>query len=184
MTDDQLANALYGGITERDVEPAREQAPPGNTEDLAQRMYRPDDSSSHLGEDGYDKLHASTQRGIETAMLERAGADPAEARATAGEYAALFRRHDIDAAEAATLTQIGLGVVLGGVEPDPAAWRAQARQALVAEVGATNVEAALDAARELVAQDPQLVDLLDTTGLGDHPRVVVALASRAWRQRR
>lgn len=184
MTEDQLANALYGSITEHDVEPPRQQAQqqqPADSDELARRMYRMDHPDGHVGEDGYDRIYASTERSIETAMLERAGFDPADARAEAANWATTYRTHGIEANEAQTLTEIGLGVILGGVEPDPVAWRAQARQDLVSEVGAQNVEAAIQAAREMVGKDQRLMNLLESTGLGDHPRVVVALAGKAWR---
>ncbi|RVT53969.1 hypothetical protein ENE75_03575 [Rubrivivax albus] len=181
MTDDQLANALYGSVTEHDVEPPREQAQqaPADSDELARRMYQPDDPGAHVGEDRLDKVYGSVQRQIETAAVEQLGLEPDVARQASTEWAQVFRENEISTDEAATLSTIAAGLVGGSVQPDPIAWRNAARAELVSEYGA-NSEAALAAAKAFVAKDRALAEFLDEHGLGDHPAVVRTIARRAW----
>lgn len=179
MTDDQtLANLLYGGATAPAPAPAPAAAPaPFDADAAAAALYI--DGTDNLDEvTGLDRIHASTQRDIESAFVERLGGDPSEGRAVAGEWADTFRQYQLPPDEAAQLTGIGLGVIAGGVEADPIAWRASARTALMQEFG-TSADAALADAQRLVAKDAKLARFLDETGLCDHPAYVKAIALRA-----
>jgi hypothetical protein len=138
-----------------------------------------DDPDDQLNHEGLDKLHASTQRSIMDAAVERFGLEPAEARASAVEWARVFRGFDLTPGESTHLAAAALPFMDGSIEVDRLDLNNQSRAALASEYG-PRAEQVLDAARQLIAKHPQLATLLDQTGLGSHPAVVTVVARKAY----
>lgn len=134
-----------------------------------------------FGVDGLDTTYAATQRAMISASVEQLGLEPGEAQAASTEWAGRFRQAGIASDVATGLTSVATGVLSGAIKVDPLAWKNAARAEMATEFGA-NADAALAAAREMVAADPPLQAWLQETGLGDHPRVVKAVARAAWAQ--
>jgi hypothetical protein len=170
-----IAEMLYGS----DIEKSERDAPLPPTEDRhADALYDKQDQqvSDTRDQDGYDKVHGSTERVIETALLDRAGVMPAEAKQVAQSWSPLFRELGIEPAVADGLTSVALGNLLGGVEWTPE-WRVDAINALRAEYG-DQVEQVTKDAQAFVARHPKLAEFLYETGLGDNSRFVLAAAAR------
>lgn len=187
---ESAAAALYGtAATRHEPEPpAQAPQPTGDApgarlqEQMATAEGQADKLFNHPAEQhdaaGYDKVQASTQRVIEAAAVERFGLEPADARESAQEWAGVFNRYSLSSAESQHLTEIAVGVMTGSTEVDALAWANDARAALTSEYG-DSAETMLAASRKLVAQDPKLYDYLHRTGLGSHPKVVLAIARKA-----
>ncbi len=154
----------------------RAQRDVAQTEQRAQALY--DDPADAKDVDGYDKTHASTQRVIIEAGVQRLGLEPDAAHESATEWAQTFNRYGLASSESNDLTEIAVGVMSGAVEPDRQAWANDARSTLTSEYG-ESAEAILEASRKLVAQDKPLFAYLDRTGLGSHPRIVSLIARKA-----
>ncbi len=155
MTDQQLAAALFTG--------------PAEQRDYLTGQPLPVDETPLM-------------RNVASVAVQDFGLEPDEAKESAKHWAQTFNTYGVTESQADHLVAIGVGVLSGRVEADERAWASDARVALSTEFG-QSADLALKLARELVQRDPQLAGFLDSTGLGSHPRVVVALANAAWRKR-
>ena len=127
--------------------------------------------------------YAPVARDIESAATERLGLTPDEASASASEWGQTFHRYGVSSTEAAHLVEIGVAALVNGVDDAKAtSWRSESTAALTSAFGA-NAGQALADAKALVAKDPTLAAWLEQTGLGDHPKVVAAVAQRARQMR-
>jgi hypothetical protein len=168
----EQASRLYGV-------PQAAQQPQGPQPDAqADRLYS--DLTDRLDAEGFDKVHASTQRQIVELGVDRLGMDPAEARRSADEWGSTFAKYGLGSEESAHVVEVAAAVLAGSVEPDPS-WAPEARKLLSSEFGG-NADRVLAEARKLVAADPKLAAFLDDTGLGNHPRIVALAARAAWRK--
>jgi hypothetical protein len=178
MTDNQtMADRLYGGSEEQSPSPAS--APPPAPA-LVDRSCAPPPAPASR-DDVPDAVKALREADTARRMFSPAkafaadlpdgslpGVDIAEAR----EVAADLGVEPADLREFRALAN-------DTTEPDVEAWRVQSHE-MLAERGYTTAD--LDAARQLARRDPRVLDYLDATGLGDHPKVVerfIHLARRA-----
>lgn len=119
------------------------------------------------------------QREIQTAALDRFNLSKDEAEASAVSWGYTFKVYDVSPNAQGELTTLGIAALAN--PPDEATvqtWHQAARVELETAFGPT-ADLALADARRLVADDPALGEFLDSTGLGNHPRVVLELANRA-----
>lgn len=90
--------------------------------------------------------------------------------------------------ESAAIEMVEIGRSAAQRAPDEATearWLAQCEDVLAREFGGAEAAArAADLARAYVARDPRLVEYLEETRLGSHPRVVLAVAKAAHNARR
>lgn len=166
----QAADVLYG------PEPKAESREPEAKPSAADVLYAntPTDVASA-------NTYGPAQRAISEAATDRFGLDHETAQAAAAEWTGTFQKYGIGD-EAGQLVNVAVGALAQG--PDPA-WAGAARAALVSDFGGeAGADRALAAAKALVAQDAKLCAFLHETGLGSHPRVVLALANRAHHLKR
>jgi hypothetical protein len=174
-----MANRLYGG-TPQQKQPDADA--PGSTsqQELADRIYAASPAPA-ARDDVPDAVKALREADTARHMFSPAkafaadlpdgslpGVDIAEAR----EVAADLGVEPADLREFRALAN-------DTTEPDVEAWRVQSHE-MLAERGYTAAD--LDAARQLARRDPRVMDYLNATGLGDHPKVVerfIHLARRA-----
>lgn len=139
-------------------------------------------SNDELLKEFYDPrlTHSQALRNVEQGMLE-ALATPDEAKAAVEDWWPVFGRYELSTAESEALVSAGLSV-----HNEPATqqqlsdWAADTREQLRAEYG-DRAGVVLDAARRMIARDQPLKAYLDRTGLGNHPRVALAMARSADR---
>jgi hypothetical protein len=174
MSDnDTLAAILYGESPAPALAPA---APAGEPKEASQALYG--GAEPGQGNAGLDPVYAVVQREIITAGVERLGVEETEAQQSAQAWGEVFRDADIGTAEASGLVQVGIAALANGV--DDAAleqWGRDARALIKTEFGATH-ELALQDAQAYVAQHPKLASYLDASGLGNHPKIVLAAARK------
>lgn len=129
-----------------------------------------------------EQVHAVAARDIERAA-EALAIEPGEVPALTAEWVDTFGRYGLSGDESANLVGIGQAALrdVGAALDQEPTWRRDALSALRKEFGGHRTQAALDAARQLVAQDATLGAFLQRTGLGSHPRVVALLARKAVR---
>lgn len=148
---------------------------PSSDAELAERMF---DTDPEL-------LFGDAMRDIESAMLEELG-DPAEAAATASQWAGAFSELGLTHQEAVNVTEIGIGAITNPPAPEiVASWTEQAKDALVQDFGPRGAHQALVDAQAFVTRfgSPELRDVLNATGLGNHPQVVRVIAQKARQAR-
>lgn len=177
---DQAANALYGDTTPPSKPTPGPSTSPAAPLDLAKAedaLYR--NADDHVDEQtGLDKVYHAVQAEIVSAGVERLGVDKAEAQASSQAWAEVFRDADVNTTEASTLVQVAVSALANGVDDDTVGqWAIDAKNLIRTEFGATSALALKDA-RAYVAQHPKLAAYLDQTGLGNHPRVVLAAARK------
>ena len=151
-----------------------EQAPLSD-EEHAQRMF---DTEPTLA-------YGDAVRSIETVMLEQLGS-PEEASATAAEWAGAFSEMGLSHQEAALVTEIGISAISTPPSPETVTqWTEAARDALVQDYGPRGAHQALQDAQRYLGRfgTPELRDVLDMTGLGNHPSVVRVIAQKARQAR-
>lgn len=161
---DQLA-----GITPTPDLP--EQAPLSD-EEHAERMFGDSDPVLTYGD---------AARDIESAVLESLG-DPEEAASTATQWASEFQTLGLTHAESVTLTEVGIAAVTSAPSAETVlTWQEDARTALLQDFGPKGAAQALADAQTFVTRfgSPELRDVLNMTGLGNHPRVVRVIAAKA-----
>lgn len=161
--DKQLTHEVYGKPSPA-AEKAQEDEKPARSEFAANVMpYGP-------------QVAQSVQRAAESV-----GEDAETAQASAAAWSQAFDHFGIPEAHIDHLVSAGLQVASG--PPDEAtakAWTSEAHQRLASEYGGPDGGArALETARAWVQAHPGLVQFLDRTGLGNHPRVVAAIAATA-----
>ncbi|MBL8329343.1 MAG: hypothetical protein JNJ71_10860 [Rubrivivax sp.] len=185
------AASLYGPAQPAQSEPPAQSRPSSPTTPDTQSaapQHNPatafyDDPADQLDHTGLDRLHASTQRSIIEAGVERFGLEPEAARDSAMAWGRVFREFDLAPDESAQLAAIALPFMDGSVDVDLLDLTNRSRAALTAEYGA-RADQVLDAARQLIAKHTQLASLLEQTGLGSHPAVVTAIARKAYALKR
>ena len=180
-----LGEALYGG-TSQSAPQQRPPAPPPSQQPVQQQRL-PDlpTSDSDMAESLYGRRpmeETSAERSIASIARERAGFEPAEAAAIAEKWGGALHYYQVNSTDAEVLIEVASGVMSGSVEFDPTQGAIDARRELKIEFG-ESAEKALELARRMIAKDDVLSRWLATTGLGSHPRFVLAAARRAWDQR-
>jgi hypothetical protein len=145
---------------------------PSTEEEKAQVMFGDSDPQLQFG----DQI-----REIESAVLEQLG-DPAEAAQTAAEWAESFQSLGLSHAEAATLTEAGISAMTSQPTPElVTSWTEASQQVLLQDYGPRGAHQALADAKTFITRfgTPELRDVLNMTGLGNHPEVVRVIARKA-----
>jgi predicted short-subunit dehydrogenase-like oxidoreductase (DUF2520 family) len=127
------------------------------------------------------RLHGDAAREIERMMMENL-ADPDEAAAAAADWVAEFQELGLTSTESATITGIAASVVNNPPSAQMVtSWVEESRAALVQDYGREGAAQALADAREFIGRfgTPELRDVLNMTGLGNHPDVVRVAAQKA-----
>jgi len=189
---DQRADLMFGTRTPPGATPLRVRAaaqPPAK--DAAETLFgtspptAKNDDAPKTDEDRAATLykespiHNDALRVLEASALEDL-ATPEEARAAAASWTPLFDRHGLSATQSAQLAEVAVSVHRS--PPDEATiarWQSESRDVLAAEYGPAGAAQALADARLVVDSDPALTKYLNDSGLGNHPRVVAAVAARA-----
>jgi hypothetical protein len=124
-------------------------------------------------------IHGDATREIANALREVDLMNADDAAAAAEAYTPLFEAVGLNASESAAVAAIGVAVATR--PPDEATtsrWVEQAKADTLRDYG-DRAGSALDDARRLIAGIPELHDLLHSTGLGNHPRIVAMALAKA-----
>lgn len=198
------ANRLFGGSTPSSA-PSNTQGiaqPATDEQSMAERLFgkpaaprqanteqRDDRPMSELTEaEQAQRLHrgsdpmltfANASLKIQNAAMEDSLAAPEDAKAIAAEWAGEFAQHQLSDNDSVGLVDLGRSVLSNPPsEQTLAGWRQDAMTLLKTEYTPAGANAALQAAREYVANTPGLTEKIDAWGLGDHPLVVKICAER------
>lgn len=200
MNDDQLAALFYGNTTPS-AAPTSTSLQPTPDDLLAEKLYgskptaparstqRDDRPMSELSEDEQaERIYGSTDPAIahSTAVIAITNAgmeqhlhDPETAREIATEWAGVFQQHNLNSTESLQVAELGASVLASPPsEETMSAWASDAIQNLKTDFGVTGAGQALRDAQAYVASVPGAADMLDATGLGNHPKVVALAAAR------
>lgn len=204
MDFDQAAAALFGGTTPTAAPaPVQGTAQPATDEQaLAERLFgtakpapeastapRDDRPFTELTEaEQAQRLYGSTDptvahrdavQAIINAGLEDHLHTPEVAGEIAAEWAAVFSTHNLNATESAQLADIGASVMRSPPTPELVTqWTETALQDLKTTYGVQGAGQALQDARAYIASVPDATDLLNSLGLGSHPKIVALAAAR------
>lgn len=174
-TEDVMAERLFGN-TNKPTASARS----------AQHNDRP---MSELSEaEQADRLYGATDPvvahstaviAITNAGIEQHLHDPETAREIAGAWAEVFSQHNLNSTESLQVAELGASVLANPPSEETMnAWASDAIQHLKTDFGVTGAGQALRDAQAYVASVPGAADMLDATGLGNHPKVVALAAAR------
>lgn len=173
---DRAATALFGNAS-----PAQRTAPAPDTRPVAELSEA--EVADRLFKTGDPALnHSDGMRAIEQAAMHDFLASPEEASQAAEHWGGVFQAVGLSASESAQLADIGIATFTTPATPElRTSWVEQSQQALLQDFGPQGARAALDDARRFVAihAGPDLREVLDSTGLGDHPHVVRLIAAKA-----
>jgi hypothetical protein len=142
-------------------------------------------ADSLFGESDPALMFGDQMRAIETAVLEQLG-DPTEASATAAEWAGAFQEFGLTHAEAQTLTEVGVSAMHSPPSAElVTTWTEASQRVLLEEFGPRGARGALDDAKAFIGRfgTPELRDVLNATGLGNHPEIVRVIARKARQAR-
>lgn len=166
--------------------PAAEAKPPAAVQPNANGIAIPEHIAKMRAEDGTRRIYPAQTTFRDVPLEEFFGAvegsTPERSAALAGEL------REIYADMGATLEDIrDIGNAVAGIAEQPtpetlAGWEKDARAAL-AERYDPDAGAKLQAAQALVKRDPRVAQILDQTGLGNHPAFVLKLVELADRRR-
>lgn len=138
--------------------------------DQAQRLYGGSDPTL---------MHADATQAILNAGMEDHLHDPETAREIAAEYAAVFSLHNLNSTESMQVADIGASVMRNPPTAEVVeSWTSQAITALQTDYGVQGAGQALQDARAYVASVPGAAAMLDSLGLGSHPKIVALAAAR------
>lgn len=181
-----LAQALYGTTATQSTHDTAKGNPAPRTDATARpdgaaatALYgEPDATADAEKRQVIEGTHGSAMRTI-SALSERAGWDAETARQQGEAAGRLFHTHGISSDDAQFVTEVAVAAEVSPPGDDVLnQWRGAAHDTLRQEFG-DSAKVALADARALVAQDKQLHDYLDRTGLGNHPKIVRIVANRA-----
>lgn len=149
---------------------------PSSDAELAEKMFGDADPELQFGD---------AMRSIETAMLQELG-DPADAAATASQWAGHYAELGLTHQEAVSVTEIGISAITNPPTPEMvSSWTEQAKDVLTQDFGPRGAHQALQDAQRYLGRygSPELRDVLNMTGLGNHPQVVRVIAQKARQAR-
>jgi hypothetical protein len=149
---------------------------PSTDAELADSLY---------GDSDPELLYGDSMRSIESAVLEQLG-DPAEAAVTAAQWASDFQTLGLTHADAMAITEVGISAISTPPTPETVlTWQEEARTALLQDWGPRGAHQALADAKTFITRfgTPELRDVLNMTGLGNHPQVVRVIAAKARQAR-
>lgn len=125
------------------------------------------------------KTHADATQAIVNASMEDHLQDPETAAQVAKEWATTFAQHKLNSTESKELADIGASVMRESPTAEVLAqWQDTAITNLQTEYGVAGAGQALQDARAYVASVPGAAALIDSLGLGSHPKVVALAATR------
>lgn len=203
MNDEQMASLFYGNTTPT-AAPANTPMPATSDDLVAERLFgnadkptaqanpyarrddRPVEALSEAeqaqrmyGNTDPTLTHRDAVQAIVNAGMEQNLLDPEEAREIAGEWAETFALHNLNATESKDVADLGASVMANPPsEETMSVWASDAIQSLKTDFGLEGAGQALNDARAYVASVPGAADMLDATGLGNHPRIVALAAAR------
>ncbi len=149
---------------------------PRTEEQMAEAMFADSDPELQFGD---------AMRDIESAVLEQMG-DPADAAATASQWAGHYAELGLTHQEAVSVTEIGISAITNPPTPEiVSSWTEQAKGVLTQDYGPRGAHQALADAQRYLGRfgSPELRDVLNMTGLGNHPQVVRVIAAKARQAR-
>lgn len=123
--------------------------------------------------------HSAAVIAITNAGMEQHLHDPETAREIAGEWAEVFSTAHLNSTESLQLAELGASVIANPPTAEVmSSWTETAIQNLQRDYGVQGAGQALQDARAYIAQIPNATDLLNSLGLGSHPRIVALAAAR------
>lgn len=202
MDFNQAANAMFPNMA-NDPAPRSTQQPTTDLNETAERLFGPAQHDRRIPAKGdetqYDKAsegekadrmfsgqrpelnHGNAMRDIEGAALENL-LDHAEAADEAAFWGETFSKFDLSSTESAMLTNVGISTLNNPATPEIVmSWVEESRAVLVQDFGPQGARQALDDARQFVNAygTPELIDILNATGLGNHPAVIRVITAKA-----
>jgi hypothetical protein len=181
---DNIANRLFGATTPTAAvdHGADLRQAIGRGEPLPPTPDLPARDEHELAKALYDgPIHVDAERAIQEAILEDLG-DPVEAAETAAMWADTFTAMSLNASESARIAGVAIDVARNPPSGElVTSWVEQAKEHLVTDFGARGASQALVDARRLIEVhgSPELRDVLNMTGLGNHPQLVRLAAQKA-----
>lgn len=173
--EDVLAERLFGNTNkptaQANTAPRDDRPMSELTEDeQARRIYGATDPAI---------AHSTAVIAITNAAVQDYLIDPDEAQAIAGEWAEVFSQHNLNSTESLQLAELGASVMANPPTPEVMShWTETAIQNLQRDYGVQGAGQALQDARAYISQIRNATDLLDSLGLGSHPRIVALAAAR------
>ena len=172
--DNAAASRMFPNMARSPAPQANEaEQQPLNDDERAERLFATNNPSLY---------HGDSMRSIEQAAMESFFATPEEAVEAADHWGEVYQSVGLNGTESVQLTEIGISAFKNPPTPElRTSWVEQSQQALVQDYGPQGARAALEDARALVANfgTPELREILDGYGLGDHPAVIRTLAAKA-----
>jgi hypothetical protein len=150
-------------------------------EEMAERLFgKADDQAQAKGDTANTEMfsasiHADALREIEASAMQDHFASPDDARQTAAQWGQTFNSFELNASESASLAQLGASALARPPGPELVqSWTEQSRDVLLQEAGPQGAAQALADVQLMVQRfgTPELRDMLEATGLGNHPVVV------------
>lgn len=126
--------------------------------------------------------HGDAMRSLESAAMEKFLSSPEEAKEASAFWGEAFQSFELTGTESSTVADIGVAAFTNPPAPElVATWTEQARSVLVQDYGPQGAAQALKDARTYVNNygTPELLDVLLSTGLGNHPQLVRIAAAKA-----
>lgn len=130
--------------------------------------------------------NGDSMRAIELAAMELFMAHPAAAREAAEQWGAVLNDAGLSSTESAQLADIGATAFKTLPTPDLVSiWVEPSKAALVQDFGPRGAAQALTDARRFVElhAGPDLREVPDATGLGNHPTAIRIITAKAWAMR-
>lgn len=163
--DDVLADTLFGQLKRL---PAQAQPQPATSEEQAAAVMFKD-----------SPIHGDAERAIAQAAREQNLASDDDALAAAQSWVPTMQSFDLNATESSTITDLAISATVSPPsEETVSAWHQDSMSVLRQEYG-NEAGAVLQATQRMLARDPAVVELLERTGLGNHPHVVRLAAAKA-----
>jgi hypothetical protein len=165
-TDEQRQARVLFGDSPKPTAPTKPRAEPTDDIEKAKRFF--EDSP----------IYGNATREIESAALENLETPEAAAQ-IAAQYEPWMQEFQLNSTEASQLTELGVAAAVNPPSDEVVAgWVEASRAGLRQDFGPRAGEA-LQAARQLIAKNPQLVAFLENTGLGNNPAYVRLACEKA-----
>lgn len=167
------AEKLFGTPDKAPAAPARRDDQVDSDQAVAARLHDAD----------VERAHPDAYREIQRSAMEDHFSTPEEARQVAADWAGTIAAFGVNSSESAMLAQIGASALARPPTPElVSSWTEQSRDVLLQEAGGPERASQLLADVQIMVQrfgTPELRDVLEATGLGNHPQVVRAALIRA-----
>lgn len=184
--DEVLAERLYG--TPKAT--AQSAAPAAGSQGAADTPAQPVTEAA-IADRMFDRgdpvlTHGDAMRALERSAMEDHLSSPADAQAAAAHWGGTFQAFRLNSTESAQLADVGVSAFRSPPSPETVdSWVKESRAVVLQEVGADSAHQALQDAQLMIEKfgTPELRDMLESTGLGNHPAVVRIAIQKAREMR-